>query len=117
MKTTLSNLSITGLVAILLAACAPVEVTRIVEVAAEPVVAASPATGPVELTYSERNSSPAAWGEMQWAVDSCNEKNKDKFHVTVSGIDGVTFRTKAPIELRSDTPPDIFFSWEGGWAQ
>ena len=71
----------------------------------------------VELKFFERNNAPATWGEMEWVVNSFNEKYNGKIHVTMSGVDGVTFRAKAPIELRSETPPDIFFAWEGGWAQ
>jgi raffinose/stachyose/melibiose transport system substrate-binding protein len=73
--------------------------------------------GVVELNYFERNNAPATWDEANWVVDSFNEEFAGKIHVTISGVDGVTYRTKAPIELRSDSPPDVFFSWEGGWAQ
>ena len=79
--------------------------------------AAPPESEVVELTFFERNNAPATWGEMNWVVDSFNEKFAGQIHVTISGVDGVTFRTKAPIELRSETPPDVFFAWEGGWAQ
>jgi raffinose/stachyose/melibiose transport system substrate-binding protein len=78
---------------------------------------AQPSSGAVELSYFERNNDPQDWAEFNWDVDQFNQQHAGKIHVTLSGIDGVTFRTKAPIELRSDNAPDIFFSWEGGWAQ
>lgn len=77
----------------------------------------APTSSVVELKFFERNEAPATWGELNWVVDSFNAKFKDKIHVSISGVDGTTFRTKAPIDLRSDTPPDVFFSWEGGWAK
>ncbi len=74
-------------------------------------------SGVVNLTYFERNNDPINWAEFNWEVNTFNQQNAGKIHVTLSGIDGVTFRTKAPIELQSGNPPDIFFAWEGGWAQ
>ncbi len=71
----------------------------------------------MNLTYFERNNDPTDWAEFNWEVNTFNQQNDGKIHVTLSGIDGNTFRTKAPIELQGSNPPDIFFSWEGGWAQ
>jgi raffinose/stachyose/melibiose transport system substrate-binding protein len=79
--------------------------------------APSQPSGVVELSYFERNNDPQDWAEFNWDVAQFNQQHTGKIHVTLSGIDGNTFRTKAPIELRSSNPPDIFFSWEGGWAQ
>ena len=37
-------------------------------------------------------------------------------HVTGASVDGETYKTKQTIEISSSTPPDIFYSWEGGRA-
>ena len=37
-------------------------------------------------------------------------------HVTGASVDGETYKTKQTIEMSSSSPPDIFYSWEGGRA-
>ena len=77
--------------------------------------AEQPSTGPVELSFFLRLSEPGEiWPET---IDSFNKANEGKIHVTMSYVDDTTYHTKLPILLRSDTPPDVFFSWEGGYAK
>jgi raffinose/stachyose/melibiose transport system substrate-binding protein len=70
---------------------------------------------PVELKFSIRLSEP---GEIwPYTLDTFNEAHECDIHVTMTYVDDTTYKTKSPIELRSDNPPDVFFSWEGGWAK
>jgi raffinose/stachyose/melibiose transport system substrate-binding protein len=71
----------------------------------------------VQLNYFYRVTSPEQEEHIKWLVSSFNEINKDKIQVLASGVDDETYKTKILIELRSDTPPDIFFYWEGGRTQ
>ena len=84
---------------------------------AEEVTPVEPSGEVVELKYFYRTTSPTADAFNEWAVESFNEKFDGKIHVTGSGVDDETYKTKIAIELRSDNPPDIFFSWEGGRAK
>ncbi len=70
-----------------------------------------------ELNYFYRVTSPEQDEHIKWLVSSFNELNKNEIHVTASGVDDETYKTKILIELRNDNPPDIFFYWEGGRAQ
>jgi raffinose/stachyose/melibiose transport system substrate-binding protein len=71
----------------------------------------------VELKYFYRITSPQQEAFETWVIDSFNQKFDGKIHVTGSGVDDETFKTKIAIDLRSPEPPDIFYSWEGGRAK
>lgn len=81
-----------------------------------PASAATASPGVVNLGYFQRNNDPTDWSYFNWIVNTFNKQHAGKIHVTLSGIDGNTYRTKAPIELQSDNGPDVYFSWAGGWA-
>jgi raffinose/stachyose/melibiose transport system substrate-binding protein len=71
----------------------------------------------VKLNYFYRVTSPEQEEHINWLVSSFNEMNKGEIEVSASGVDDETYKTKILIELRSDTPPDVFFYWEGGRAK
>lgn len=74
-----------------------------------------PPTGPVEIEFFTRLSEPGViWPDT---IDRFNKAHEGKIHVSLSYVDDETYKTKLPILLRSDTPPDVFFSWEGGRAK
>src|SRR5258708_12888065 len=50
-------------------------------------------------------------------IDEWNKKNGDRIRVNGASVDGETYKTKQTIELSSDTPPDVYYSWEGGRAK
>jgi raffinose/stachyose/melibiose transport system substrate-binding protein len=78
-------------------------------------VASQPSTEAVELSFFIRLSEPGdIWPDT---IDRFNANHEGKIHVTMSYVDDTTYHTKLPILLRSDTPPDVFFSWEGGYAK
>ena len=77
----------------------------------------SPArAAPIELRYFYRAAWPTSETYANWLIDEWNKKNGDRVHVTGASVDGETYKTKQTIELSSSSPPDIFYSWEGGRA-
>jgi ABC-type glycerol-3-phosphate transport system substrate-binding protein len=72
---------------------------------------------PVELRYFYRAPWPSSEIYANWLIDEWNQKNGDRIHVTGASVDGETYKTKLTIELSSSSPPDIFYSWEGGRAK
>ena len=72
---------------------------------------------PVELRYFYRAPWPSSEIYANWLIDEWNTKNGDRVHVTGASVDGETYKTKLTIELSSSSPPDIFYSWEGGRAK
>ncbi|MBK4215602.1 extracellular solute-binding protein [Paracoccus caeni] len=79
-------------------------------------VAGSAQADPVELRYFYRAPWPSSEVYANWLIDQWNAKNGDRIHVTGASVDGETYKTKQAIELASSSPPDIFYSWEGGRA-
>jgi raffinose/stachyose/melibiose transport system substrate-binding protein len=78
------------------------------------------ATGPkdlVELRVFDRITTIRGAEYSQWLVASFNERNKGKIHVTWSGTEDEMFKPKINVVLRNPAPPDVFFTWEGGWAK
>src|SRR5437867_3186920 len=98
------------------AATATVAAATAAVAAASPTAqAAATSAGAVEIKFFTRLSEPGkVWPST---IDQFNQKHTGKIHVTMSYVDDTTYKTKQPIELRSDNPPDVFFSWEGGWAK
>jgi raffinose/stachyose/melibiose transport system substrate-binding protein len=71
---------------------------------------------PIELRYFYRAAWPTSETYANWLIDEWNKKNGDRVHVTGASVDGETYKTKQTIELSSSSPPDVFYSWEGGRA-
>jgi raffinose/stachyose/melibiose transport system substrate-binding protein len=71
---------------------------------------------PVELRYFYRAAWPTSEIYANWLIDEWNKKNGERVHVTGASVDGETYKTKQTIEISSNNPPDIFYSWEGGRA-
>ena len=74
-------------------------------------------TDVVELRVFDRITTVMSAEYSQWLVASFNARNKGKIHVTWSGTEDETFKPKVNVVLRSPSAPDIFFTWEGGWAK
>jgi raffinose/stachyose/melibiose transport system substrate-binding protein len=71
---------------------------------------------PVELRYFYRAAWPTSETYANYLIDEWNKRNGSRIHVTGASVDGETYKTKQTIELSSSSPPDIFYSWEGGRA-
>lgn len=69
---------------------------------------------PIELRYFYRAPWPSSEIYANWLIDEWNKKNGTRVHVTGASIDGETYKTKLTIELSSSSPPDLYYSWEGG---
>ncbi len=82
--------------------------------------ASTKTTGPrnlVELRVFDRITTVRGAEYSQWLVASFNERNKGKIHVTWSGTEDEMFKPKINVVLRNSAAPDVFFTWEGGWAK
>lgn len=80
-----------------------------------PTQASQASSGAVEINFFLRLSEPGTiWPDT---IDRFNQAHEGKIHVTMSYVDDTTYVTKLPILLRSETPPDVYFSWEGGRAK
>src|SRR5271163_3906304 len=71
---------------------------------------------PAEIQYFYRAAWPTSEIYANWLIDEWNKKNGGRVHVTGASVDGETYKTKQTIELSSSTPPDVYYSWEGGRA-
>jgi len=71
----------------------------------------------VELRVFDRITTTVGAEYSQWLVASFNSQNSGKIHVTWSGTDDEMFKPKVNVVLRGPSAPDIFFTWEGGWAK
>jgi raffinose/stachyose/melibiose transport system substrate-binding protein len=72
---------------------------------------------PIELKFFDRFTSAGQTDFSKWLVDSFNEAHADKVHVTWGGIQDEGFKPKINAVLRAPDAPDVFYSWEGGWAK
>ena len=72
---------------------------------------------PVEINFFERYTSPSQRDYDKWLIDSFNQAFAGKIHVTLGGTEDDAFKAKINSVLRSPDAPDVFFSWEGGWAK
>jgi raffinose/stachyose/melibiose transport system substrate-binding protein len=70
----------------------------------------------VQLRVFDRVTTVQGADYDQWLVSTFNERNKGKIHLSWSGTEDETFKPKINVVLRSPNPPDVFFTWEGGWA-
>jgi raffinose/stachyose/melibiose transport system substrate-binding protein len=71
----------------------------------------------VELRVFDRITTGEAARYSQWLVASFNERNRGKIHITWSGTEDEMFKPKINVVLRNPGAPDVFFTWEGGWAK
>ncbi len=75
------------------------------------------AADPINIRYFYRAAWPTSDTYANWLIDEWNKKNGDRIRVTGASVDGETYKTKQTIELSSSTPPDVYYSWEGGRAK
>ncbi len=71
----------------------------------------------VELRVFDRITTGETAKYSQWLVASFNERNRGKIHITSSGTEDEMFKPKINVVLRNSGAPDVFFTWEGGWAK
>jgi ABC-type glycerol-3-phosphate transport system substrate-binding protein len=91
--------------------------TAVAGAAAATTLGVGPAkAAPIELRYFYRAAWPTSETYANYLIDEWNKKNGDRVHVTGASVDGETYKTKQTIELSSSSPPDVFYSWEGGRA-
>ncbi len=88
------------------------------------VAAAAPSFGaahhksaPIEITFVDRVTSPTHDAFVKYLVDTFNQRNDGKIHVTYSGIPVNSYVAKIPLVLKSNKSPDVFFSYEAGFAK
>ena len=80
-------------------------------------LSSSRAAGVVNIRYFWRAPWPSSDIYANWLIDEWNKKNGDRIRVNGASVDGETYKTKQTIELSSDNPPDVYYSWEGGRAK
>ena len=79
------------------------------------VAAAAPSFGaahhksaPTEITFVDRVTSPTHDAFVKYLVDTFNQRNDGKIHVTYSGIPVNSYVAKIPLVLKSNKSPDVF---------
>jgi raffinose/stachyose/melibiose transport system substrate-binding protein len=70
----------------------------------------------VTLNLLDRATNPKQVDYLKWLVDSFNQNHKGAIHVDVNTIDDDNYKQKVSLVLKGNNAPDVFFSWEGGWA-
>ncbi|MGH9327912.1 MAG: ABC transporter substrate-binding protein [Terriglobia bacterium] len=75
------------------------------------------AKGEVTLRFFDRITTIRSADYSHWLVNTFNQRHQSKIHVLWSGTEDQTYKPKINIVLRSHDAPDVFFTWEGGWAQ
>lgn len=71
----------------------------------------------VQLKLLDRASDPKQTDYTQWLVDTFNERHKGAINVTLETIPDDDYHQKVSLVLNGPGAPDVFFSWEGGWAE
>lgn len=119
-RTLFISISLFVIANLILAACGGAGATPASPTAAQGTTSeptSAPAGQVVELKYFYRITSTSQEAFSKWVIDTFNEKYAGKIHVTGDVVDDETYKTKQAIVLASPTPPDVFFSWEGGRAK
>ena len=80
-------------------------------------VAAQANAAAVTINVLDRSTDPKQIEYIKWLVDSFNQQHADAIHVDLNTIDDNDYHQKVSLVLKGSNPPDVFFSWEGGWAQ
>jgi raffinose/stachyose/melibiose transport system substrate-binding protein len=75
------------------------------------------AADPVTLNVLDRSTEPKQIEYIKWLVDTFNQRHQGAIHVDLNTIDDDDYHQKVSLVLKGSNPPDVFFSWEGGWAQ
>src|SRR6185503_9775800 len=71
----------------------------------------------VKLKLLDRASDPKQTDYTKWLVDTFNEKHKGAIAVSLETIPDDDYHQKVSLVLNGADAPDVFFSWEGGWAE
>src|SRR3954447_260651 len=85
--------------------------------AASTTAATSRRQAEVTINLLDRSTDPKHDGYTKWLVDSFNEAHKGSIKVNLNTIPDINYHQKVGLVLKGNNPPDVFFSWEGGWAQ
>ena len=73
--------------------------------------------GVITINYAARITDPNQNTADKAIVDAFNKKFTGKYKVVRTATDDATYKTKQVIMLRSSTPPDVFYAWEGARAK
>ena len=73
--------------------------------------------GQVELNYVYRITSADHDKYIKWLTDTFDQMNQGKIHLNVTGIADKIYKSKIELQLAGAGAPDVFFSWEGGYAK
>ena len=68
----------------------------------------------LNLLYRGTGGTSATY--FNWLVSSF-EKAHPSIHINVNSIPDDDYHQKVALVLKGANPPDVFFSWEGGWAK
>lgn len=79
-------------------------------------VPSAAAGGEVTLNVLDRATEPKQIDYIKWLVDTFNAEHKGAIHVELNTIPDDDYHQKVSLVLKGNNPPDVFFSWEGGWA-
>lgn len=71
----------------------------------------------VQLNFTYRITSPGHDAWIKWLVDTFNQQNAGQIHINYTGIPDNGYKPKIQTELQGGGAPDVFFSWEGGYAK
>jgi raffinose/stachyose/melibiose transport system substrate-binding protein len=68
------------------------------------------------INFLYRSTNPQYDSYIKWFVSTFEQQHSD-IHVNVNSIPDADYHEKVSLVLKGNNPPDVFFSWEGGWAQ
>lgn len=68
------------------------------------------------INFLYRGTNPQYDSYIKWFISSFEQQHPD-IHVNVNSIPDNDYHEKVSLVLKGNNPPDVFFSWEGGWAQ
>jgi raffinose/stachyose/melibiose transport system substrate-binding protein len=79
--------------------------------------AANADIGEVNINLLYRITDPQNDEWVKWVAATFNQQNVGKIHLSYAGIPGDDYKPKIALVLQGKDPPDVFFSWEGGYAK
>src|SRR6266498_1629652 len=71
----------------------------------------------ITINLLDRSTNPKHDAYIKWLVDTFNQAHQGAIHVNLNTIPDVNYLQKVSLVLKGSNSPDVFFSWEGGWAQ
>ena len=71
----------------------------------------------VTLNVLDRSTDPKEIDFVKWLIDSFNQQHQGAIHANLNTIPDNDYHQKVSLVLKGSNPPDVFYSWEGGWAQ